>query len=124
MTTDRKKSSNVHLAAGSLSGLLSCTLLQPLDLIKTRMQQQQETTGKETTLSKSKIARPSLYSTARYPTNNTFKSLIIQDLIIYSLLYIDKLFNLMVSLASGKAHYRRFCGMFLDLVSISIPFII
>ncbi|KAK9768149.1 hypothetical protein K7432_001443 [Basidiobolus ranarum] len=37
-----KPSSTVHLAAGATSGLFSCVLLQPLDLLKTRMQQQQK----------------------------------------------------------------------------------
>ncbi|KAK9719009.1 hypothetical protein K7432_005087 [Basidiobolus ranarum] len=37
-----KHSSSMHLAAGATSGLFSCVLLQPLDLLKTRMQQQQQ----------------------------------------------------------------------------------
>lgn len=32
----------VHLAAGAVSGLTSCVLLQPFDLMKTRIQQQRQ----------------------------------------------------------------------------------
>ncbi|RUS23186.1 mitochondrial carrier domain-containing protein [Endogone sp. FLAS-F59071] len=32
----------VHLSAGAVSGLFACTVLQPLDLIKTRLQQQKQ----------------------------------------------------------------------------------
>ncbi|RUS23901.1 mitochondrial carrier domain-containing protein [Jimgerdemannia flammicorona] len=32
----------VHLSAGAASGLFACTVLQPLDLIKTRLQQQRQ----------------------------------------------------------------------------------
>jgi hypothetical protein len=36
------------LVAGSLSGLVSCVLLQPLEVIKTRLQQQQRAQGVST----------------------------------------------------------------------------
>ncbi|KAJ2307988.1 hypothetical protein IWW55_000694 [Coemansia sp. RSA 2706] len=41
MGTDKKPGSIVHLGAGALSGVTSCVLLQPFDLIKTRLQQSQ-----------------------------------------------------------------------------------
>ncbi|ORY02097.1 solute carrier family 25 member 38 [Basidiobolus meristosporus CBS 931.73] len=37
-----KNSSSLHLFAGATSGFFACALLQPLDLLKTRMQQQQQ----------------------------------------------------------------------------------
>ncbi|KAI9479405.1 mitochondrial carrier domain-containing protein [Coemansia mojavensis] len=39
MGADKKHGSLVHLGAGALSGVTSCVLLQPFDLIKTRLQQ-------------------------------------------------------------------------------------
>ncbi|OAJ45219.1 hypothetical protein BDEG_28377 [Batrachochytrium dendrobatidis JEL423] len=38
-SVNRQKNPTVHLAAGGVSGLVSCVLLQPLDLMKTRLQQ-------------------------------------------------------------------------------------
>ncbi|KAJ2611772.1 hypothetical protein H4S08_002994 [Coemansia sp. RSA 1365] len=40
MGVDKKPGSIVHLGAGALSGVTSCVLLQPFDLVKTRLQQQ------------------------------------------------------------------------------------
>lgn len=42
--THKKVSTQSHLAAGFVSGLTSSVLLQPLDLLKTRIQQQQKIT--------------------------------------------------------------------------------
>ena len=36
----KKQAPVIHLTAGAISGLTSCTLLQPFDLVKTRLQQQ------------------------------------------------------------------------------------
>ncbi|KAJ2357761.1 hypothetical protein IWW50_003620 [Coemansia erecta] len=41
MGADKKPGSIVHLGAGALSGVTSCVLLQPFDLVKTRLQQTQ-----------------------------------------------------------------------------------
>lgn len=37
-----KKNPALHLTGGALSGMVACTALQPLDLIKTRLQQQRQ----------------------------------------------------------------------------------
>ncbi|KAG1081889.1 hypothetical protein G6F42_022778 [Rhizopus arrhizus] len=37
-----KKHPALHLTGGALSGMVACTALQPLDLIKTRLQQQRQ----------------------------------------------------------------------------------
>jgi solute carrier family 25 protein 38 len=37
-----KKNPILHLTGGALSGMAACTALQPLDLIKTRLQQQRQ----------------------------------------------------------------------------------
>ncbi|KAJ1668834.1 hypothetical protein IW140_000100 [Coemansia sp. RSA 1813] len=39
MASDKKVGSVMHLGAGALSGVASCVLLQPFDLLKTRIQQ-------------------------------------------------------------------------------------
>ncbi|KAJ2849544.1 hypothetical protein IWW36_002550 [Coemansia brasiliensis] len=41
MSAEKKHGSLVHLGAGALSGVTSCVLLQPFDLVKTRLQQSQ-----------------------------------------------------------------------------------
>ncbi|KAJ2448807.1 hypothetical protein EV183_005246 [Coemansia sp. RSA 2336] len=41
MGADKKHGPLVHLGAGALSGVTSCVLLQPFDLVKTRLQQSQ-----------------------------------------------------------------------------------
>jgi solute carrier family 25 protein 38 len=38
----KKQEPIVHLTAGAISGLTSCVLLQPFELVKTRLQQQQQ----------------------------------------------------------------------------------
>ncbi|KAJ2077467.1 hypothetical protein H4R24_005108 [Coemansia sp. RSA 988] len=45
MGADKKPGSIVHLGAGAVSGVTSCVLLQPFDLVKTRLQQQQGSAG-------------------------------------------------------------------------------
>jgi hypothetical protein len=42
MTKVEKKNPALHLTGGALSGMVACTALQPLDLIKTRLQQQRQ----------------------------------------------------------------------------------
>ncbi|CEP14031.1 hypothetical protein [Parasitella parasitica] len=42
MTNVDKKNPVLHLTGGALSGMVACTALQPLDLIKTRLQQQRQ----------------------------------------------------------------------------------
>lgn len=42
MSKHDKKSPVLHLTGGALSGMAACVLLQPLDLIKTRLQQQRQ----------------------------------------------------------------------------------
>lgn len=40
--SESKKSSVIHLLGGGISGMVACVVLQPLDLIKTRLQQQRQ----------------------------------------------------------------------------------
>ncbi|KAG9289463.1 hypothetical protein G9A89_008024 [Geosiphon pyriformis] len=40
--SDKNKDPLVHLTAGAISGLASCVLLQPFDLVKTRLQQEKQ----------------------------------------------------------------------------------
>ncbi|KAG1449319.1 hypothetical protein G6F56_008676 [Rhizopus delemar] len=42
MTQEKKQTAILHLTGGALSGMVACTALQPLDLIKTRLQQQRQ----------------------------------------------------------------------------------
>ncbi|KAI8094788.1 solute carrier family 25 member 38 [Thamnidium elegans] len=42
MTKNDKKNPALHLVGGALSGMTACVMLQPLDLIKTRLQQQRQ----------------------------------------------------------------------------------
>ncbi|CAG8699646.1 14044_t:CDS:2, partial [Acaulospora morrowiae] len=42
MAFKKKKDPIVHLTSGAISGLSSCILLQPFDLVKTRLQQQRQ----------------------------------------------------------------------------------
>lgn len=39
---DKKQTPILHLTGGALSGMTACVALQPLDLIKTRLQQQRQ----------------------------------------------------------------------------------
>jgi hypothetical protein len=59
----KSNSMQIHLLAGSLSGLISCILLQPLDLVKTRMQQTKSAPVESLV---PKRTRPSIIFTARY----------------------------------------------------------
>ncbi|CAG8657550.1 12291_t:CDS:2, partial [Funneliformis mosseae] len=45
----KKKDPIAHLTAGAISGLTSCVLLQPFDLVKTRLQQQRQQRVKSVT---------------------------------------------------------------------------
>lgn len=42
MSKNDKKNPALHLVGGALSGMTACVMLQPLDLIKTRLQQQRQ----------------------------------------------------------------------------------
>lgn len=42
MSKTDKKNPVVHLVGGAISGMSACVMLQPLDLIKTRLQQQRQ----------------------------------------------------------------------------------
>ncbi|KAI9503224.1 hypothetical protein GGI25_004285 [Coemansia spiralis] len=64
MTGDKKISSVVHLGAGALSGVTSCVLLQPFDLLKTRVQQSQSQTAA------SSQARSPVFATIRSVVEN------------------------------------------------------
>ncbi|CAI2161394.1 2061_t:CDS:2 [Funneliformis geosporum] len=45
----KKKDHIAHLTSGAVSGLASCVILQPFDLVKTRIQQQRQQRGKSLT---------------------------------------------------------------------------
>ncbi|KAI9283226.1 hypothetical protein BY458DRAFT_3842 [Sporodiniella umbellata] len=42
MSKEKRQNPILHLTGGALSGMVACVALQPLDLIKTRLQQQRQ----------------------------------------------------------------------------------
>ncbi|KAI8870251.1 mitochondrial carrier [Ramicandelaber brevisporus] len=65
MTATTKKNATTHLAAGAVSGFVSCIALQPFDLIKTRMQQPNYAAQPNSVATNGLISRSTLIATTR-----------------------------------------------------------
>lgn len=97
MTEALQKSTAVtHLIGGSLSGLASCLTLQPLDLIKTRIQQS-DTLG-----DLSKFSRFSPLKTAYVPMPRWHCEFKCVATVLFCLLFVMS-FKMKASLGFGKA---------------------